>query len=196
MGGKLSKWFLIGCASLVSTLLMGPRGGSMFGAYVPQLLSSFMVCYHGPLIRYVKLWAAHAPGMPGTFSLPPWVSDPDMHHDTCVTHVPWCMLGSLTSGFRWRRWRGKRSRHSRRKRNPQFHVSGKGPIGVLWPSWHWFSYHTAQRVCPSQVDKQRVLMHRHQGWNVRHGLCHIYMIYLYIYELFIAFVCFVVCSLL
>ena len=47
-------------------------------------------------------------------------------------------------------------------------------------------------------DKQRVLMHGHQGWNVRHGLCHIYMryVYIYIYELFIAFVCFVVCSLL
>ena len=48
----------------------------------------------------------------------------------------------------------------------------------------------------SEVNKQRVLMHRHQGLNVRHGLCHIYMRYLYIYELFIAFVCFVVCSLL
>ena len=48
----------------------------------------------------------------------------------------------------------------------------------------------------SEVNKQRVLMHGHQGWNVRHGLCHIYMRYLYIYELFIAFVCFVVCSLL
>ena len=48
----------------------------------------------------------------------------------------------------------------------------------------------------ARVNKQRVLMHRHQGWNVRHGLCHIYMRYLYIYELFIAFVCFVVCSLL
>ena len=46
------------------------------------------------------------------------------------------------------------------------------------------------------LNKQRVLMHRHQGWNVRHGLCHIYMRYLYIYEMFIAFVCFVVCSLL
>ena len=33
----------------------------------------------------------------------------------------------------------------------------------------------------SIVDKQRVLMHRHQGWNVRHGLCHIYMRYIYIY---------------
>ena len=28
----------------------------------------------------------------------PLVSDPDMHHGTCVTHVPWCMQGSLTRG--------------------------------------------------------------------------------------------------
>ena len=31
--------------------------------------------------------------MPGTFSLPPQVSDPDMHHGTCMTHVSWCMPG-------------------------------------------------------------------------------------------------------
>ena len=43
---------------------------------------------HGPLARYVKLRVAHAPGMPGTFSPPPRVIDPDMHHGTCVTHVP------------------------------------------------------------------------------------------------------------
>ena len=51
---------------------------------------------HGSLIRYVKIAGAHTPGMPGTFSPPPRVSDPDIHHGTCVTHVPWCMLGSLT----------------------------------------------------------------------------------------------------
>ena len=28
----------------------------------------------------------------------PLVSDPDMHHGTCVTHVPWYMSGSLTRG--------------------------------------------------------------------------------------------------
>ena len=28
----------------------------------------------------------------------PLVGDPGMHHGTCVTHVPWCMLRSLTSG--------------------------------------------------------------------------------------------------
>ena len=79
----------------------------------------------------------------------------------------------------------------------------------LWNSGHrslvqsrllWFldiSYAcAAPTYAPMYTDKQRVLMHRHQGLNVRHGLCHIYMRYLYIYELFIAFVCFVVCSLL
>ena len=45
--------------------------------------------------------------MPGTFSLPLWVSNPNMHHGTCVTHVPWCMLGSLASGFLCIWWRGE-----------------------------------------------------------------------------------------
>ena len=54
---------------------------------------------HGPLASYVKLWVTHAPGMPGIFSPPPRVSDPDTHHGTCVTHVPWCMPGSLLNGF-------------------------------------------------------------------------------------------------
>ena len=33
------------------------------------------------------------------FQRKPLVSDPDMHHGTCVTHVPWCMSGSLTCGY-------------------------------------------------------------------------------------------------
>ena len=32
------------------------------------------------------------------FQSKPIVSDPGMHHGTCVTHVPWCMSGSLTCG--------------------------------------------------------------------------------------------------
>ena len=75
---------------------------------------------YGPLTRYVKLQVAHAPRMPETFSPPSWVIDPDMHHGTCVTHVPWCIPESLTSGFLWSRWQGKRSQHSRRMLNPQF----------------------------------------------------------------------------
>ena len=52
--------------------------------------------------------------------------------------------------------------------------------------------HTQNDACHSGIlgslmiaitlcNKQRVLMHGHQGWNVRHGLCHIYMIYVYIW---------------
>ena len=53
-------------------------------------------------------------------------------------------------------------------------------------SWHITLHRTqntrAQDTFGSkQQNKQRVLMHRHQGWNVRHGLCHIYMIYVYIW---------------
>ena len=74
-----------------------------------------------------SLICGDAPGMPGTFSPPTRVSDPDMHHGTCVTHVPWCIPGSLTSGFLWSLWRGKRSRHSRCMRNPNFSYLARGP---------------------------------------------------------------------
>ena len=43
---------------------------------------------------------------------------------------------------------------------------------------HPFSYDV------TVINKQRVLMHGHQGWNVRHGLCHIYMIYAYIWVVY------------
>ena len=78
-----------------------------------------------------KITGCACAGMPGTFSSPPRVSDPDTYHGTCMTHVPWCMPGSLTSGFLWSRSRGKRSRHSRRMRNPQFSVYlVRGPL--IW----------------------------------------------------------------
>ena len=34
----------------------------------------------------------------GQLQRKPLVSDHGMHHGTCVTHVPWCMSGSLTCG--------------------------------------------------------------------------------------------------
>ena len=75
-----------------------------------------------------KFTAFGCAGNAGDVSPPPRVSDPDMHHGTChVTHVPWCMMGSLINGFLWGPWRGKRSRHSRRMRNTLFYVSGKRP---------------------------------------------------------------------
>ena len=79
--------------------------------------------------------------MPGTFSPSARVSDPDMHHGTCVTHVPWCMPGSLTSGFPLSRWQRKLSRHYRRMRSPQFYVSCKRSMGR--PVTHRFVTHEA-----------------------------------------------------
>ena len=61
----------------------------------PQLIAMFTLnsapvesdhsFQHGPLARYVKLRVAYAPGVSGTFSSSPLVSDPRMHHGTCVT---------------------------------------------------------------------------------------------------------------
>ena len=48
------------------------------------------------------------------------VSDPGMHHGTCMTHVP------VGIAILW--WRGKRSRHSRRLRNLQSYVTDKRPM--------------------------------------------------------------------
>ena len=64
---------------------------------------SFKVPRYGPLTRYVQFRVVHAPGMPRTFSRywflrKPLVSDPGMHHATCVTHVPWYMSEWLTRG--------------------------------------------------------------------------------------------------
>ena len=101
---------------------------------------------HGSLARNIKLRVVHVPGMPGTFSPPSRVSDPDMRHGTCVTHVPGCMLGSLTSGFLRSRWRRKRSRHPRRMRNPQFYVTSKRPMSSNQIEWWFLSYPQSKLV--------------------------------------------------
>ena len=108
-------------------VLIGKRGKSVNGMTCRMQQTRFGVRLdiYGALTRYVKLRVTHVPGMPGTFPPPPRVSDLDMHQGMCVTHMPWCMPGSLTSGFLWSRWRWKRSRHSRCMRNPQSYVSGK-----------------------------------------------------------------------
>ena len=50
------------------------------------------------------------------------VSDPGMHHGTCVTHVPWCMSGSLTCGD------GEKFPAFPAHAHPRFCVSGKRPM--------------------------------------------------------------------
>ena len=62
----------------------------------------------------------------------PLVSNPGMHHGTCVTHMPWCMLGSLPRGG------GKKgSRHTWHIRNPQFYVLGMKPMCLCMLNSLW-----------------------------------------------------------
>ena len=120
-------------SGLLSTLLDG------FGLI--HILSS--IRKHGPPARYAKLRVVHAPGMPGPFFAPPWVRDPDMHHGTCVTQVPWSMPGSLNGVFPWSRWRGKHSRHSQRIHNPCMYLIREPWVKIptqylligLWELW-------------------------------------------------------------
>ena len=101
---------------------------------------------HGPLARYINLRVVHAPEMPGTLSPSPRVSDPNMHHGTCVTHVLWCMPGL-------------------RMRNPQFYVSGKrsilfyntwfiypGPSGINY-MYHCVFFYTTRALLHSQSSQ-------------------------------------------
>ena len=111
---------------------------SMFKGQSPWVCRSVFILhvsnrilFHGPLTRCTNLRVAHAPAMPGTFSQPHRVSDPDMHDDMCMTHVPWYMPGSLTCGFLLGQWRGKRSRHSRRMRSPQFPYLVRAPLVAI-----------------------------------------------------------------
>ena len=96
MGPMLAPWTLLsGSVSEKSQIYHGDPATWLHMLYHRRLS-------YGPLTRYAKLRVAQAPGMPGTFS-PRYrlqrkllVSDPGMHHVTCVTHVPWCMSGSQT----------------------------------------------------------------------------------------------------
>ena len=49
-----------------------------------------------------------------------------MHHGTCVTHVPWCMSGSLTCGY------GENVPGIPGTCAPAICVSGKRPMTVMW----------------------------------------------------------------
>ena len=115
-------------------------------AYKPVVCSTVVTAVLSQAFCYTKWCASYqihkiagcaCAGNAGNVSPPSRVSDPDMHHHgTCVTHVPWCMPGSLTSGFLiWSWWLGERSWHSRRMRNPQFYVSGKRPMVECIVCW-------------------------------------------------------------
>ena len=87
--------------AMVMIYLVGCEIRLDFMSECPVCNNNMGISRHGPLTRYVKFRVAHAPGCRERFprhrvQRKPLVSDHDMHHDTCVTHVPWCMPGSPT----------------------------------------------------------------------------------------------------
>ena len=58
------------------------------------------------------------------------VSDPNIHHGTCVTHVPWCMSGSLTTVAG--------------KTFPAFPGHAQPAILRIWQDAHWMRIHRGQ----------------------------------------------------
>ena len=115
------------------TIITLPHSGNIYqtGEFSIPDKSENISCGIFQWARCINVRVANAPGMPGTFSQPPRVSDPDMHLGTYVTHVPLCMPGSLTSGFLWSRCQGKHSWHSRRLGNPYFMYLVRGPLTTL-----------------------------------------------------------------
>ena len=63
----------------------------------------------------------------------------------------------------------------------QIETAGLGSRGIPRKQSRWLQCCWLKHI---YENKQRVLMHGHQGWNVRHGLCHIYMIYVYIWVVY------------
>ena len=60
-------------------------------------------------------------------------------------------------------------------------------VSACYPSVQFYCQWSNVVCCRIWINishKERVLMHGHQGWNVRHGLCHIYMIYVYIWVVY------------
>ena len=89
---------VIGVSNSYSSQQFSPTLAQARPHYAEELSLPWAFC------QIIKLWVAHAPRMPGTFFPPPCVSEPNIHHDTCVKHVPWFMPGLLTCGFLWSWW--------------------------------------------------------------------------------------------
>ena len=81
-----------------------------------------------------------------------------MHQATYVTHVPWWMPGSLTSGFLWSLWWGKRSRHSRACTTRNFTYLVRGPC-------HYCGSLTG--ACANHHDVSKILLHTITAFSLK-----------------------------
>ena len=96
----------------------------------------------------------------------PLTSDPGIHHGTCVT---WCMSGSLT------RDGGETFPAFWCMRNPQFYVSGKKPMTLLFYCiMSWFQSQTLLNLQLQPSHKTKSPHHVwivYSKWYPHHWLC-------------------------
>ena len=112
---------------------------ALFISFCVTSLAGRQSC-HGPLTRYLKLWAAHAPRMSGTFSPPPSSKETASYRPRHASRHVRPARAVMHVRIANPRWRGKRSRPYQRMRNPQFYISGKRPIVPVpvkqpWGRW-------------------------------------------------------------
>ena len=103
----ISNYLLICYVMLCSVLLVGQRIHLANTFFSYDMLHNMCWNYLFPpwaSYQISKIAGCACAGNAGNvsfrrrFQRKPLVSDPGMHHSTCVTHVPWCMSGSLTCG--------------------------------------------------------------------------------------------------
>ena len=74
--------------------IIGPIYYTISGMYTAKSMSSYQI---HKIAGCTYTWN-DGNVFPDQLQRKPLVSDPGMHHGTCVMHVPWCISGSLTRG--------------------------------------------------------------------------------------------------
>ena len=144
---------------------------------------------HGFLTIYAKLRVAHAPGMPGTFSLPPTSKENASQRSRHASRHVRDARAVMHVGIAIPRWRGKRSRHFRRMRKTQFYVCGKRPMYNLLDNatnghnTGSMSYLPEQGVNSPYLQKECLLTYRMRiHTNVRKCMCLCMRVRTYVHE--------------
>ena len=104
----------------------GTNGSSGNDTMIPCTITRQTM--HGPLARYVKLWVAHTPGMPGMFSAPPTSKESasyrSRHASRHVRHARDVMHDGIANPH----WRGKTY--------PAFPAHAQPSILHIWQEAH------------------------------------------------------------
>ena len=134
-----------GCPSCIMQVMPAMTTGmpQLYHAMMPAMTTGMPQLYHA-MMPAMTTWLSYvhdARKLDRTVKEglgPTHPSDPDMHHGTCVTHVSWCVLGSLTSGFIWCRWRGNVLGIPGACTTRKFTYLVKGPLSKIVP-WNFLN---------------------------------------------------------